>query len=144
MKKYFEVKVKYSKIDEQTGKEKIVCEPYLVDAMSFTEAEAIITTKMSEIIHTEFIIHAIKKSNFVEIIRSNEDFDKWFSFVVAFATIDERAGKEKVTNNLFLVNNDTLEAAKEQIMEYLTCGSFEYKIDAIKETKIVEVYDYES
>lgn len=142
MSKYFEVKLKYSKIDEQSGKEKVVTEPYLIDATSFTEAESIMTKKASEMAIGEFIIPAIKKSNYIEVIRSNEEFDKWFSFKVVFVGIDENSCKEKEVSSMMLVNANDIDSSKTVLAGFLDTNMFEYKTEAIKETKIVDVYDY--
>ena len=92
-KKWFECSVKYRKVLE-TGKRKIVTESYLVDAISFTEAEAIINEKVKELISDEFVITNIKTLNYSEIVRSDES-DFWFKSKISLIAYDEESGKER-------------------------------------------------
>lgn len=95
MQHYIECKVRYQKMMED-GSEKMVNEPYLVDAMSFTEAEKRITEEMSVYISGEFRVDAVKKSNASEVIFSDvDDDDKWYKAKLQFITIDEKTEKEK-------------------------------------------------
>lgn len=61
MPQWFETKVKYDTIDLSTGAPKAVTEPYLVDALSFTEAEARITEEIQPFVKGEFSVTAVKK-----------------------------------------------------------------------------------
>ena len=72
MQTWFEVKVKYVKVD-QDGRERKVSEVYLIDAVSFTDAEARTIEQMQQIIRGEFHIDNIKKSN----ISRNLSSRKW-------------------------------------------------------------------
>ena len=80
----------------EDGTNKIVSEFYLVDALSFTEAEAISTEEMSMLAGGDFEIAAIKKVNYAEIIKAeSSNAGTWFKCKLAFITIDEKSGKEK-------------------------------------------------
>ena len=94
---WFECKVKYDKMTED-GSQKTVTEPYLVDALSFTEAEARITEEITPFISGEFKVTAVKRTNTAEIFWK-EGGDKWYKVKVNFCTIDEKTGKEKKTPN---------------------------------------------
>lgn len=74
---WFECKVRYDKMMEN-GSVKRVTEPYLVDALSFTEAEARITEEVRPFISGDFSIPAIKKTNIAEIFY-DQTADKWWS-----------------------------------------------------------------
>ena len=50
---WFETKIRYEKMMDD-GKQKMVTEQYVVDALSFTEAEASIIEEMSSYISGEF------------------------------------------------------------------------------------------
>ena len=141
MQNWFECKVKYEKIDEQTGKEKKISEPYLVDAMSFTEAESRIYEKCGEFIHTDFIITNIGKANYTEIF-PKEDGDFWYKCKVTFVTIDEQAGKEKKVSAQMLVMANTVKHAFDNLTESLSTGSFEFDIVAITLSPIVDIFPY--
>jgi hypothetical protein len=73
---WYECKIKYRKTDE-TGGQKITTEPYLVDALSYTEAESRINEEMSAYISEEFKITNIKVANYAEI-HPFENCDRWF------------------------------------------------------------------
>jgi hypothetical protein len=61
MHNWFECKVSYEKISEN-GIQKKVTEPYLVDALSFTEAEARIIEEIRPYITGEFLIADIRRA----------------------------------------------------------------------------------
>ena len=61
MANWFECRVKYDKMLEN-GMQKKVTEPYLVDALSFTEAEARIIEEVSPFISGEFSVSAVKRA----------------------------------------------------------------------------------
>ena len=96
MHNWFECKVSYEKIMED-GKQKKVTEPYLVDALSFTEAEARIIEELTPFISGEFVIKDIKRAKLSEIF-FNENGDRFYKIKVYFITIDEKSGSEKKTS----------------------------------------------
>ena len=93
---WYECKVKYRKLDDN-GVQKVTTEPYLVDAVSYTEAESRITEEMSMYISEEFLITNIKVANFAEI-HPFENADRWFKTKVSLVAYDEESGKERKTN----------------------------------------------
>ena len=99
---WFEAKVKYVKVGED-GKEKKMSELYLLDAMSYTEAESRITENLREMIQGDFYIVGLKKSNITELVESNDgNDDKWFKAKVAIIDADQISGKEKKSNQYWL------------------------------------------
>ncbi|MDE5596191.1 MAG: DUF4494 domain-containing protein, partial [Muribaculaceae bacterium] len=98
MANWFECKVRYDKLQEN-GAVKKVNEPYLVDALSFTEAEARIIDEQTPFISGDFSVSAVKRTKISEIFW-NEGGDRWYLVKVAFITIDERSGVEKRTATL--------------------------------------------
>ena len=66
MHNWFECKVSYEKMMEN-GMQKKVTEPYLVDALSFTEAESRIIEEIRPFITGEFTITDIKRARISEI-----------------------------------------------------------------------------
>lgn len=91
---WFECKVKYVKIDEVSGREKKVNEPYLVDAVSFTEAENRIHQELEQMIRGDFMVTNIRKANYADIFPF-DNADRWFKCKVSYVALDEGAGKEK-------------------------------------------------
>ena len=99
---WFECKIRYEKTLEN-GMVKKVTEPYLVDALSFTEAEARIIEEMKPFISGEFTVSDIKRANYSELFFCDEDAaDRWFKSKLLFITLDEKSGNEKkVASNVF-------------------------------------------
>ena len=138
--KYFDVKIQYHKI-QQDGKEKKVTEQYVVEAESFTEAEARIIEEMTPYISWEFYVVSEKIAAYSEIILSNKsDDDKWFISKVSFITIDEKTAKEKKQTFRYLVQADTSETALEYTKKLFDRSMTDYTIDAVQETPTIEVF----
>lgn len=140
MQTWFEVKVKYVKLD-QDGREKKVSESYLVDAVSFTDAEARTIQQMQQIIRGEFQIDNIKKSNVIEIFPA-ESGEYWYKARIAIVTIDEKAGKEKKVNNYFLVAADDFKEAFQRLEEGLSYILVPYNTTSMALSPIVDVFPY--
>ncbi|WP_163708512.1 DUF4494 domain-containing protein [Mangrovibacterium lignilyticum] len=140
MQTWFEVKVKYVKVD-QDGRERKVGESYLVDAVSFTDAEARIIQQMQQIIRGEFQIDNIKKSNIVEIYPA-ESGEFWYKARIAIVTIDEKAGKEKKINNYFLVAADDFKEALQRLEDGLSYILVPYHTTSMALSNIVDVFPY--
>lgn len=140
--KYFEVKIQYQKILEN-GKEKKVTEQYVVEALSFTEAEARITEEMTPYISGEFDVVSEKIAPFNEIFLSDKsDDDKWFISKVAFITLDEKTAKEKKQTFRYLVQAETSEHALDYTKEMLSHGMSDYSIDSVQDTPTLDVFLY--
>ena len=95
--KWFETKVKYEKLMEN-GLLKSVTEPYVVDALSFSETETKIFEEMSAYLSGDMQITDIKPATYKEIFFSDVDTDdKWYKAKLQFITIDEKTEKLKQT-----------------------------------------------
>ena len=138
MQTWFEVKVKYLRID-QDGRERKVSEWFLVDAVSFTDAEARTTQQMQQILRGEFQIDNIKKSNVIEVF-SSEDGEFWYKGKISIVTIDEKAGKEKKVNQYFLVAADDLNQARLRLEEGLSYLLVPYHAISISLSPVVDVF----
>lgn len=139
--KYFEVKIQYEKMQED-GKEKKVTEQYVVEALSFAEAETRIIEEMTPYISGEFDVVSEKIAPFNEIFLSdNYTDDKWFVSKVAFITIDEKTEKEKKQTFRYLVQAATSELALDYTKEMLSHGMSDYYcIDAVQDTPTLDVF----
>jgi hypothetical protein len=137
---WYECKVKYRKTD-YNGVQKVVTEPYLVDALSYTEAETRINEEMSAYISEEFKITNIKAANYAEI-HPFENCDRWFKSKVSLLAYDEESGKERKTNIYLLVQaNDATEAVANTI-DAMKNTMGDYTIPAISESPIMDVFHY--
>lgn len=132
MANWFECKVRYDKMMEN-GVVKKVNEPYLIDALSFTEAEARIIKEQTPFISGDFSVSAVKRTKISEIFRDDRA-DKWYLVKVAFITIDEKSGAEKRSVSQMLVAGNEFKDAFDNFMEGMkgTLGDFE--IVSIAET----------
>ena len=100
MANWFECKIRYDKTQEN-GSIKKVTEPYLVDALSFTEAEARIIEEQAPFISGEVDVNAVKRTRIAEIM-FDDSADKWYLVKVAFITIDEKTAVSPWSNCFWL------------------------------------------
>ncbi|QLE01842.1 DUF4494 domain-containing protein [Galbibacter sp. BG1] len=137
---WYECKVKYRKVVE-TGAQKVVTEPYLVDAVSYTEAESRINEEMSAYISEEFKITNIKVANYAEI-HPFENSDRWFKSKVALVAYDEESGKERKTNMYLLVQANDVKEAYDNTVSVMKDTMGDYTIPTITESPIMDVFPY--
>lgn len=135
---WFECKVKYDKTLE-TGAVKTVTEPYLVDALSFTEAEARITEEMQPYISGEFTVSAVRRVNLSDIFY-NESGDRWYKVKTNFITIDEKTAVEKKTASFQLVQASDFKEALDVFMEGMKDTMADFEIASITETMLMDVF----
>lgn len=139
---WFECKIRYEKVIEN-GMQKKVTEPYLIDALSFTETEVRIIEEMTPFISGEFTVSDIKRANYSELFPSDdESADRWFKCKLIFITLDEKSGAEKKTSTQVLVQAADLRDAVKKLDEGMKGTIADYQIASIAETAIVDVYPY--
>ena len=135
---WFECKVRYDKLMEN-GMQKKVNEPYMVDALSFTEAEARIIEEVTPFISGDFSVSAVKRTNISEIFW-DDSADKWYHVKVNFITIDEKSAVEKKTTSHILVAATDFKGALNNFMEGMKGTMADFEIASIAETTIMDVY----
>lgn len=138
---WFETKVRYDKIQEN-GAVKKVNEPYLVDALTFTEAEARIIEEMKPFISGDFTISAVKKTKVAEIFFDDRG-DRYYMVKVSFITLDEKSGTEKKTASFILVQASDFQGAVDRFNEGMKGTMSDYEITSITETQLMDVYPAE-
>lgn len=136
---WFECKVRYDKLQEN-GSMKKVTEAYLVDALSFTEAEARMVEEMTPFISGEYSISSEKKTKISEIFR-NETGDRYYLVKVMFITIDEKTAVEKKSASLILVQASDFSEALKNFLEGMKDTMADYEIASITETPLMDVFD---
>lgn len=138
---WFECKVKYQKTQED-GTEKLVNELYVVDALSFTEAEASIIDNMEVYVSGELKVANINPANYGEIFFSDVDDDNlWFKARLVFITIDDK-DKEKRSYVNYLIQAKHIERAKRYIDEAMGKTMIDYELKSLSETKILDVFEH--
>ena len=138
---WFECKVRYDRMMEN-GTSKKVNEPYLIDALTFTEAEARIIEKMTPYISGEFSISAVKKTKISEIFFDDRG-DRYYMVKVNFITIDEKSGVEKKSASFILVQAADFAGALARFEEGMKGTMADYDIASITETALMDVYPAE-
>ena len=139
---WFECKIRYEKVQED-GTQKKVTELYVVDALSFSEAEKRIIEEMSAYISGEFEVTDVKKAQYKEVFFSDAaNDDRYYKAKLAFITIDEKTEKEKRSNVTYLVQAATLDGAVKNINEVMAGTMIDYEKSNIAETKIMDVFEY--
>lgn len=137
---WFECKVRYDKMHEN-GMVKKVNEPYLVDALTFTEAEQRINEEMKPYISGEFSISAVKKTKIAEIY-FDENADRYYMVKVNFITLDEKSGTEKKAVSQILVQASDFDGALARFRKGMEGSMADYEIGSITETMLMDVFPY--
>ena len=141
---WFECKVRYQKTQED-GAEKTVTELYIVDALSFTEAEASIIDEMSVYVSGELKVQAINRFSYNEIFFTDrDDDDLWFKARLAFITTNEKTEKEKRSYVNYLVQAKCIERAKRYIEEVMGRTMIDYELKSLSETKVFDVFEHKT
>ena len=139
---WFECKIRYEKMTED-GLPKKVSEVYVVDALSFSEAEERIIEEMSSYISGEIEIVDVKIAPYREVFFADDNLaDQWFKAKLSFITIDERTDKEKRTSMMYLVNAGNISSAINNIGEVMSGTMIDYVTTSISATKIFDVFEY--
>lgn len=136
---YFEVSIKYDQVQE-TGLIKKVTEKYLVEATSFTEAEAKSVEYIGQYVNGEYDITAIRRQPIAEIFQSKkEQADRWYKAKIAFITLDERSGEEKRISRVVMVQATDFDDARNAIQEGMDGTLGDWEKAQLSETRIVDV-----
>lgn len=141
MAQWIEVKVRYDKVTE-SGKTVKVTDPYLVDAISCTEAETRVVEEISPFISGDFNVLAVNKTKFSEIFWAKTG-DRFYRVKVNFITIDEKTATEKRAASYILVQASTFAEALDNFNKGMKGTMSDYEIEAIAETRIVDVYRFQ-
>ena len=143
MNEWFECKIKYEKTMDN-GQVKKVTEPYLVDAINFTEAEKRIIEEMTPFMTGEFQVADSKRARYAELFETpGDEADRWFKCKLTFVTLDEKSGAEKKTSQNVLVQAGDLRGAIKRLDEGMKGSMMDYVISSVAETPIMDVYHYQ-
>ena len=139
---WFECKIKYEKQQENGALKKVV-EPYLVDALNFTEAERRIIEEIAPFMTGEFQVSDIKRARFGELFEATEESaDKWYKAKLIYLTIDESKGVEKKTTQNVLVQASDFQDALNRLVKGMESYMGDYTIAAMQETPIMDIFRY--
>lgn len=135
---YFECKLRYDKMHEN-GAVKKTTEAFLVEALTFTDAEATIIEKMQPYISGEFTVTAIRKTKIAEIF-INEDDERWYIVKTAFVSLDEKSGREKKIISQMLVGASDPDQAMGRHYQGMKDTMSDYTVEAVLDTPYVDVF----
>lgn len=139
---WFNCKIAYDKIVEN-GLIKKITEQYVVEALSFTEAEAHIIEEVAKYSCGEFEVKDIKQASFKEVFFSEDaEADRWYRVKLDFIFTDEKSGKEKRSREIYLVQADSLRGALKSIEHIMSTTMGDYEAASIADTKILDVFQY--
>lgn len=143
MKTYFECKISYDKLEEN-GMNKKVTESYLVEAMSYAEAEnQFIEYITPYVTGNEYEIKDIKRSNYAELFLTDEDAaDRYFACKLEFITINEKTAQEKKTKMDYLVQAANLKDAMKKLDAAMSNSMADYNAVCVKETALLDVFQH--
>lgn len=160
---WFEVKVRYEKINPEDGIQKATTDTFLVDALSFTEAEVLAIEHVYPYISGEFTIMSIKRKKYYEVVEENPGInivdaeankilgvnssqsttaDKWFDCKVNFVVLDHEKGTEKKVPAMMLVNANSPRVANDTLVEFMKGNMSDYELVKVAETRILDVVQY--
>lgn len=137
MAQWIEVKVRYEKMTE-SGKTVKVTDPYLVDALSCTEAEARVVEEITPFVRGEFNVLKVSKTKISEIFWDKSG-DRFYKAKLNFITIDERSGAEKRSASFIVVQASSFKEAYDNLIEGMKGTLADYEIESIAETRYVDV-----
>lgn len=140
MNNWFEVKAKFTKQLED-GRLKRVTEPYLIDAVTFGNAEERAFEEVAEHVTGEFLITGIVKKEYADIFAYDDSGD-WYQCKLQYVTIDGDEGKEKKVKSNFLVTASSVKEAAERIKESLSNMTVEFEVLSVSLTSLVDVFPH--
>lgn len=141
MNKWYVVKVKYTK-QLENGAFKRVTEPYLVSAMSFTDAEARMYDELGSIIRGEFSIVGVNPKNYEDIFSYETENEYWWEVSVKMQDANLDSDKIKMVTNTYLVSATTLPEAVDNITESLKGSVSDMTIVGVKSSPIIDIFPY--
>lgn len=137
---FIECKVKYDKVLENSMVKKVT-NAYLVDALSFTEAEERLAEEVAPYVQGEYCITSMRETNISEVFFDNADSDRWYKVKALFVSLDEKKGVERKCASYMLVQAQDFAAAVDNFINGMSGTVSDYEIGSITETGIVEVFN---
>ncbi len=138
----YECGVRYEKVGDN-GMKHMVTELYLVDALSFAEAEARVAGQLHNEVDDSFDVATIKRTNYSNAVRSlSDDADTWFKVKVNLITVDVKTGKEKRQPIYYIMEASDIDNARKAVVKYMEGSMADYEIATLDATKIVDFFTY--
>ena len=141
MSTWFSVRVVYDTENEKgmLVKQK---EVYLIDALSFTEAEARVIGEVTPYAKSGLRVTAMKIEDIAEIFNDDIQDGKWYRVKVMYITIDEKTGKQKKESHSYMVIGHSTEDASQRLHVRMKGTMVDYEIHTVSETQFMDVFFY--
>ena len=140
MNSWFKVKVKYTK-ELESGTFKRITEPYIVAALTFTDAEARIYEELGSVIRGEFTVVSIERFDVHDLFHY-EDSDVWYETIIKYVTLSDELDKPKKVRQKFLITASSVAEASERNKESLSTMLVDFEIISTKVTPIVDIFPF--
>lgn len=141
MNSYFEVGVRYDKTMED-GVVRKVTENYLVEAVSFTEAEKRATLAMEAYISGDFRVVTEKITNIAEIVTTDDVTADKFYKVKHSLIINEMTAKEKKLAQYIIIQASSVDDAHNRYMHHIKDWLVDVVLEAVSETKYMDYFPF--
>lgn len=139
---WYTCKVKYQKVDQQGNQIKAM-DSYLIEAISYTDAETRLYEIMEQLVSVEFQVIAISKANFEDIIASEDGVD-WYKVKASALSYDEDSGKERKITSYYLISAESISDSLEKGKTYLDESINDYVIQSVAITTINDVFPFDN
>lgn len=143
---WFQGTIKYQKEEIYTDRQgdqvrlKTITEAYLVDAVSYTDAEARLYQEVPA--NTpDFQVARISKMKLADVFQIDAPGETWYKAKVIFSTEDDK-GREKKIVNMMLINASTVREAYERLEDSLKTILMPYEITDINKTPLLDIFPY--
>lgn len=139
--RFYEARLRYEKENED-GLVKKVTESYVVDALSFGEAEKRAIEFLRFYVSGEFQVVNINPMKFNAVIFNGQEVcDRFYKTILSLISIDEKTGHERITQTCYLVQASSFDSCKETIRTMMDRTMIDYQIVSVSETKIIDVIE---
>lgn len=143
-KEYIESNVRYERQTEDGGLKKVT-ERYIVDALTFTEAEHRLMEEVGCFASGELQVRDMKRVEYYEVFESTDDVaDKFFKVRISIITYDEETSKERRKAATLLVQAHDISDALERMRESMKGHMVDFDIVNVSDTKIMDIYHFKS
>lgn len=140
---YYECTIKYDKMQDD-GSLKKKSEKFLVEALSFAEAETRLTALMRPFTSGDSDITAIRRLTIAQVFGSdNPKADRWYKGKLAFITLDERSGAEKRNIIHVLVHASDFDDARNAIQNGMKESMADWEKTTLAATSVVDAFLYD-
>ncbi len=141
MNRFFEVGVRYAKT-LPNGSMRKVSEAYLLDAVSFTEAEQRVTRQMQPY-HEDFQVVSEKIADYEDIVTAtDDDADKYYKIKHNLITLDEKTMQEKRQSQYIIIQAASVDDARERYKQHIKRWACDVVLEAVSETKYMDYFPY--